>query len=389
MARTTALNKIIEVVNLPTFYKVIQGGQAAGKTYAILTMLIGYCESIPNSLVSIVGLSHNHLEHGALRDFKNIMKETNRWNPGQFNITRKTFTFANGSQLEFLSADTMNARGPRRDVLYVNEANGLNFETFEHLANRTKDFVVIDYNPSAKFWAHTELLENPKNKDRSTLLILTYLDNEAIDPQEKANIESKKPAPGEPPSNWWIVYGEGQIGTLEGNIYSGWKKSTEQEIAKNGRLVRYGLDFGFTNDETAVVAVYEMQNGALGLVQKLYKKGILPSDYAENLMSQKINQNVLIIADGARPEIIAEIKKNGFRIISADKSAGSVMRGISRVQEKQIVYAGEDLHKEYLAYAWRKKRSGEIMDEPQDGFDHLMDALRYAVDDLQKPRFDF
>ena len=203
------------------------------------------------------------------------------------------------------------------------------------------------------------------------------------------NIESHKPKEGEEPSNYWIVYGLGQIGTLEGNVYSGWAETTAAEIEKSGRLVRYGLDFGFSNDETAMVAVYELEDGRLGIVEKLYRKGILGSQYGDVLRRIDVDPNVLIIADAARPEIIAEIQEAGFRCIGADKNAGSVLRGIDRVAQRQIVYSGDDLKREYLSYAWRKKRSGEILDEPEDGNDHCMDAIRYAVDDMSRKRFDF
>lgn len=391
MAITTALKRIEATLYEPTFYKVIQGGASAGKTFAIITLLVGYCQSYSDSLATVVGLSYPHLEAGSIRDFVKIMKEVNIWDAEAWNKSSKTYEFANGSVLEFKSIDRMSARGPRRDVLFVNEANGITFETFEELATRTKDFCIIDFNPSAKFWAHERLVEGLPGD--TTYIILTYKDNEALSAREVANIESHKPKVGEEPSNWWVVYGLGQIGTLEGNVYSGWQEmprfDENSEIRKNGRLVRYGLDFGFSNDETAMVAVYEMPDGKLGLVEMLYKKGLLGSQYGEVLRRMEIDPNVLIVADSARPEIIAEIQKAGFRCIGADKNAGSVLRGIDRVAQRQIVYCGENLKREYLSYAWRKKRSGEILDEPQDGNDHLMDALRYAVDDLSKKRFDF
>lgn len=388
MAITTAVRKITEAICEPTFYKVIQGGQSAGKTYAIMWMLESYCGSYPGSIVTVLGLTYDHLATGAIRDFKAIMKETGRWVDAWWNKTEKTYTFPNGSILEFKSVDRMTSRGPRRNVLFVNEANGIGYEVFQQMANRTKDFVILDYNPSAKFWAHEELVEG-KHKDRTTFLILTYLDNEGISDTERENIESHRPKAGEEPSNWWTVYGLGQIGSLEGNIYSGWEETTCSKIEQVGKLVRYGLDFGFSNDETALVAIYDMGDGRLGIVEKLYKKGMLPSQYENELMSHNIDKNVLIVADSARPEIIAEIKNKGWRIIGADKNPGSVVRGIGRVADRQIVYSGFNLKQEYLSYAWRKKRSGEILDEPQDGNDHLMDSLRYAIDDLKRKRFDF
>ena len=386
MARTTSLNKIEATLYEPTFYKVIQGGASAGKTFAIITLLIGYCQSYPDSLVTVVGLSYPHLEAGSIRDFVKIMKEVNIWNPDLWNKSAKTYTFRNGSVLEFKSIDRMSARGPRRDVLFVNEANGISWETFQELSTRTKDFCILDFNPSAKFWAHEELVEGLASD--TTYTILTYKDNEALTAREVANIESRKPKPGEEPSNWWVVYGLGQIGTLEGNVYSGWEP-TDSGCFQNGKLVRYGLDFGFSNDESAMVAVYEMPDGKLGVMEKLYKKGMLGSDYGQMFTQIGIDPNVLIVADSARPEIIAEIQKAGFRIVGADKNAGSVLRGIDRVAQRQIIYHGTNLKREYLSYAWRKKRSGEVLDEPEDGNDHLMDALRYAVDDLSRKRFDF
>lgn len=386
MARTTSLNKIEATLYEPTFYKVIQGGASAGKTFAIITLLIGYCQSYPDSLVTVVGLSYPHLEAGSIRDFVKIMKEVNIWNADLWNKSAKTYTFSNGSILEFKSIDRMSARGPRRDVLFVNEANGISWETFQELATRTKDFCILDFNPSAKFWAHEELVEGLASD--TTYTILTYKDNEALTAREVANIESRKPKPGEEPSNWWVVYGLGQIGTLEGNVYSGWEP-VNSECFQNGKLVRYGLDFGFSNDESAMVSVYEMPDGKLGVMEKLYKKGMLGSDYGQMFTKIGIDPNVLIVADSARPEIIAEIQKAGFRIVGADKNAGSVLRGIDRVAQRQIIYHGTNLKREYLSYAWRKKRSGEVLDEPEDGNDHLMDALRYAVDDLSRKRFDF
>lgn len=388
MYKTTAVNRIKELILEPTFYKVIQGGMRAGKTVAIMIVLVGYAESYANSKITVVGQSYGHLKDGALDDFKKIMRETNRWDDESFNKTELNYEFRNGSVIQFRSIDKMKAHGLARDVLFVNEANAFSYDTFDQLASRTEDFVIIDYNPTSKFWAHEELVEG-KHKSRTSFTILTYKDNEALSPQIIKNIESHKPKEGEEPSNYWIVYGLGQIGTLEGNVYSGWAETTAAEIEKSGKLVRYGLDFGFSNDETAMVAVYELEDGRLGIVEKLYRKGILGSQYGDVLRRIDIDPNVLIIADAARPEIIAEIQEAGFRCIGADKNAGSVLRGIDRVAQRQIVYSGDDLKREYLSYAWRKKRSGEILDEPEDGNDHLMDALRYAVDDMSRQRFDF
>lgn len=390
IAITTGTKKIKQALLEPTFYKVIQGGASASKTFSIMILLVGYAESYPNSLITVAGMTYNHLATGTMRDLKKILQETNRWDNERFNKTEKIYTFPNGSQIEFLSVDNMTSRGPRRDVLFVNEANGLNYETFDQLATRTRDFVIIDYNPSAKFWAHEELVEG-KQKDRTTFLTLTYLDNEALSQQERENIESRKPKPGEEPSNYWIVYGLGQIGTLEGNIYSGW--IAEKEMPEGFILKRRGVDFGFSNDPTAVVDVYENENKEIFVETMIYEKGLLTPELIEKM---KRLPETLAVCDNARPEIIAEMKRSGIRAIGCDKTAGEKMNGkrynIELVQRRIVHYlkSDQDLEREYLSYAWRKKRStGEYLDEPEDGNDHDLDALSYAIRDMARHKIQF
>lgn len=383
---TTSLKKLTPLFLSFKPYLIEQGGTGGGKTYPTLMLITSWLQSYSDKLWTVLGLDYRHLRDGAIHDFKNIMKNAGIWEPDRWSTTEKTYTFGNGSQLQFLSVDTMGAHGSRRDGLFVNEANGIDYNTFDQLATRTKGKVIIDYNPSHEFWAHTELLK--KHPDDCDFIILTYKDNEALSDREVANIERHKPKPGEKPSNWWTVYGLGQIGSLEGNIYEGWRKATDKDY-EHARLVHYGLDFGFSNDETGMVAIYEREDGGLIIEQKLYQTGLLGSQYGDALRKADIDPNILIVADAARPEIIAEIKAQGFRIVGADKNAGSVLRGIDRVKQHQIAYDGKDLEREYLSYQWRKKRTGEVLDEPQDGNDHLMDALRYAVDDMNRKRFDF
>ena len=384
--RTTALNKLQPLFNNGKRFLIVQGGMRAGKTYPILMLITSWCQQNPDQIATIASMSYPHLSRGAIRDFQNIMKAAEIWEPERWNQSSKIETFSNGTIMEFISVDNMSAHGPARNLLFVNEANDMDRETFEQLAARTTGKIIIDYNPTHEFWAHTWLLK--EHADECDFIILTYKDNEALAPTIRQYIESKKPKPGEKPSNWWTVYGLGQIGTLEGNIYEGWRKATPEDY-ENAKLIRYGLDFGFSNDETGMVAIYQTEDGRIIIEQKLYQTGLLGSQYGDKLRAINIDPSILIVADSARPEIIAEIKAQGFRIIGADKNAGSVLRGIDRVKQHQIIYDGKDIEREYLSYQWRTRRSGETLDEPQDGNDHLMDALRYAIDDMNRKRFDF
>lgn len=382
---TTGLKKLKPLFINSKRYLVVQGGMRAAKTYSLLMLIISWCQINADKIATVASMSYPHLSRGAIRDFQAIMKAADIWEPERWNQSSKIYTFGNGTILEFISVDNMSAHGPARDLLFVNEANDMDFQTFQNLAFRTTGKIIIDYNPTHEFWAHTWLLK--EEKADTDFIILTYKDNEALADTIRKAIESRKPKKGEAPSNWWIVYGEGQVGTLEGNIYEGWRKATDEDY-DGARLIRYGLDFGFSNDETGMVAIYEKENELI-IQQKIFKTSILGSQYGDELRKANIDPNILIVADSARPEIIAEIKAQGFRIVGADKNAGSVLRGIDRVKQHSIIYDGKDLEREYLSYAWRKKRTGEQLDEPQDGNDHLMDALRYAIDDMSRQRFDF
>lgn len=385
MAITTAFKKIEAAIKSGKRFIVVDGGTGAGKTYDIMGLIAGYCGSFPNVIFSVLGKSHKHLERGAIRDFISNMRETNLWDKSRWNETKSIYTFPNDSILEFISADDMDAHGPKRDGLFVNEANAVKWTVFDQLATRTKDLVIVDFNPSSKFWAHTELLE--KLPHRCEHVTLTYKDNEALSQQEIDNIEDKKPKPGEQPSNWWRVYGMGLLGSLEGNVYEGW--TPVEEKPDGFVLKRYGVDFGW-NDPTAVVAVYENDDGDIYLEQKIYQSHLPVIELANRI---KEFDQALCVCDNSRPESINDMKSMGIRAIGCDKSTKSpdgkinnVLWGINLVQRRKVFYNAQskDLEREYLCYAWRKKKTGEILDEPEDGNDHSLDAIRYAVLDMAR-----
>lgn len=379
-AITTALDKICA---MNSRINIVQGGTSAGKTIGLLIKLIDLSFEVQNKVITTTTDTLPNLRKGAMRDFTNILRGTNR--EQFFEVKESIHTYKNlctGSIIEFYSCDAEDALGARRDYLFVNEANRISYDTFTQLEIRTTETIWLDFNPVNEFWVHKELLKRPD----VAFIKLNYLDNEALDPKVVKALEMRK---GDGTSNWWKVYGLGEIGSLEGNIYQGWLEDTLENIQKKGKLIRYGLDFGF-GDETAMVAIYQMAEDEAGIVQLIYEKGILASKYPELLKSHNIDPSVLIVADSARPEIISDIKNAGYRIVGANKDKGSVIRGIDRVKEHKIWYSGKDLEREFMTYAWRTKKStGETIYEPEDGNDHLMDALRYAIDGLKTQRWDF
>lgn len=380
---TTALEKIEA---MPDRVKVIQGGARAGKTIAILIILCDLSFEVKDKIISIVTDSYPNLEKGAIRDWEKLLKGTNRERYFKVNLAKHTWTnLYSGTVLEFFSCDTEDALGAGRDYLFVNEANRISYSTYDQLALRTTGDIWIDFNPINEFWAHTELLKRPKGV---SFLKLTYRDNEAIPEQILEELLAHK---GDGTNNWWRVYGEGEIGSLEGNVYEGW--SVVDEIPEGYVLKRYGVDFGFSNDPTAVVAVYEAENKSICLKLMLYETKLLTPALVERLKGMPEG---LFVCDNARPEIIAELVANGIRAIGCNKAPGEKMNGklynIELVKRRKVSYLSSDkaLEREYLTYAWRvKKSSGEVLDEPQDGNDHALDAISYAIRDMERKPIEY
>lgn len=373
--KTTAYHKI-KALKKPL--RVVQGGTSAGKTIAILLLLLEYATKHPNKIITIASINMPHLKRGALRDFRNILTANSYWQYYQIkeNKSDSTFTFYNGTVIEFIALDEGKARGSRRDVLFLNEANLVNFDTFDQLEVRTRDFAILDYNPTAEFWAHTELVAK---RDDVDFIICTYKDNEALDDSIVAKIEARKSN-----ENWWRVYGEGQIGELEGLVYSGWQAI--DSVPETAELIGYGLDFGFTNDPTALVAVYKHADGFL-LDERLYRQGMFNKDIAAVIQEEGLS-NYLGVADSASPKDIAELVELGCTIRGAVKTSGDTKLSyrqwsVNKVIEEKIYYtkSSTNLQREYLGYMWQTDRTGKSLNVPQDGNDHLLDAARYKIVD--------
>ena len=219
LKRTTAINKILA---LKKRIKIIQGGTSAGKTFGILPILIDKAAKKGGLEISVVAESIPHLRRGALRDFLKCMKWTNRFVDERFNKSLLKYEFANGSFIEFFSADdSSKLRGARRDILYVNECNNVNFESYNELSIRTKKEIYLDFNPANEFW-----VEEIKEDKEADFIILTYKDNEALDIGIVDQIEKNrlKAETSTYWRNWWKVYGLGELGMLEGVVFSNWKQ---------------------------------------------------------------------------------------------------------------------------------------------------------------------
>lgn len=310
-----------------------------------------------------------------MRDFLMIMEQHGYFVTSRWNKTDSTYTFETGSKLEFFSSDSGDKlRGARRDRLFINEANNVAFDAFEQLEVRTKEFIFLDWNPTNEFWYYTEV--EPIRNDVEHL-ILTYLDNEALNIEIIKSIEQRKNRLG-----WWKVYGLGLLGEVEGKIYKDW--DIIDEVPRHARLERYGIDFGYSNDPTCIVAIYYYQGGYV-IDELAYATHMLNSKIADTILAQE-NPGVLTVADSAEPKSIAEIKLQGVNIIGAEKGADSVRNGIQVVQDQRISVTKRSINviKAYRNYLWDTDKDGNILNVPNHYFSDPMDATRYPLVQLIK-----
>jgi phage terminase large subunit len=369
--RTTSINKLLK---LDKFIKGVQGGSSAGKTFGIIPIEIDYATKHPNTEISIVAESIPHLKRGAIKDFKKIMMSTGRWFENRWNATDFKYTFANGSYIEFFSADIdSKLRGARRDRLYINECNNVSFHAYTELAMRTKQSVFLDWNPTREFWFHAELM-NDTNVDYITL---TYKDNEAapktaIDFIERAKEKAKT---SDYWDNWYRVYGLGEIGQVQGTIFTNWHQI--DNVPQEAKYIGIGLDFGYSNDPTAIVMVYKWNNEFI-LDEIAYQKELSNKAIADILKPY----GGLVVCDSAEPKSIADLRSYGINATPCVKGKDSIINGIQKIQALDIIHITKrstNLIKEFRGYVWKTDRNGVALNEPIDFLNHGVDAIRYIL----------
>jgi len=365
---TTAARKIKAMTKR---IRALPGGTSAGKTIGVLLFLIAMAQTDKKpTLTSIVSESFPHLRKGAMRDFLNIMQEHKYFKDGQWCKGDYIYTFETGSKIEFFSADqSSKLRGGRRDRLFQNECNNNPFAAFEELEVRTKEFIILDWNPVAEFWYYSEV---KGKRDDVEELTLTYLDTASLDPQIFAAIEARRGR-----KDWWKVYGLGQLGKLEGQIYTDWR--VIDDVPHEARLAVRGLDFGYSVDPTVIEDIHQY-NGGYITDEQCFSKGLHNRQIAELILNLPQPQT-LVIADSAEPKSIDEIKSYGVNIIGAVKGQGSVKQGIDFVQSQKISITKRSLNtiKSLRNYLWKIDKDGKPLNVPEHAWSDCADALRYGM----------
>lgn len=350
---------------------VNRGGTRSGKTYSILQLLaLIAIKSEKPRIISVVTATFPQLRTGALRDFQHIIE--NEGLKVRENKSEHSFRI-NKTLIEFFSAmdEYTKVLGSQRDILFINECNRLSYEVVRQLMVRTSEKVFLDFNPIASFWVNDQIL----TRDDAVVIDSTYKDNDFLSASQIAEIESHRHD-----KNWWRVYGEGKEGRIEGLVFPDWDLA---ESMPERCLLRYGIDFGF-NDPTAVVRV-GIRGKDLWLEELCYEQGLVSSDISARLEAAGVKKRSdRIIGDSAAPVQIEELHRLGWNIHPCVKGAGSIAGGINIMKGYKIHILKDSLNlqKEMLNYMWERDKNDKILDVPVDGWNHSVDACRYAVRDL-------
>ena len=372
VTKTLALNKLRE---LQSRTKIIRGGSSAGKTIAILILLIDYAIKNKGKEISVVSESIPHLRRGALKDFLSLLKSLNRYEERKFNRSTLKYEFSNGSYIEFFSTDQPDKlRGARRTDLYINECNNVPFDAYQQLAVRTSGDIWLDYNPANLFWVDKELI----GQEDTDFLTLTYKDNDSLPESIVKEIEKAKEKGKTSTywSNWWKVYGLGEIGSLEGVCIPDWKEI--DKIPVDARLLCAGLDFGYSVDSSAYIRLYKWNNAYI-YDELLCRKGMHNRDISLFLTNQHVKEN--IYADSASPKCISELNNYGHRVYGVTKGRDSIAYGLNLMNQNEIYVTrrSKNLIKELQGYIWAKDKEGNDLQKPTGAHPDCIDAARYAL----------
>jgi len=367
---TVIFEKNYEALNDQGIRFVInEGGSRSSKTYSLCQLVIIYCLQNNNKVVSVIRKTFPALRATVLRDFIEILKELNIYSVEDHNKSEHIYTFPNGSIVEFFSVDDeQKIRGRKRDIAWCNEANELYFDDFTQLNMRTESKLIFDYNPSeSTSW----LYELPM--EESILIKSTYKDNPFLPQSIRAQIEDLKRTD----EALYQIYALGEKAISKSNIYSNWSFIPHRPA----RFVNYvyGLDFGY-NHPTALMRVYWCDND-IYIEPVIYESYLTTPMLIDKMQSFNVEKTVTIVADYARPEIIAELNNAGYDVQNANKV---VKKGIDNIKTFGVLCQDDKaIRKEYENYKW-KKVGDMITDEPVKMWDDAMDAIRYATTHIRQ-----
>ena len=359
-------------LNASTRVVVNQGGTRSSKTYSLAQLIILKALQSKGKVYTICRKTLPALKGTAYRDFFNILESHNLYNPDKHNKSELTYKL-NNNEIEFISVDMpQKIRGRKRNILWLNEANEFAFEDWVQLSLRTTENIYLDFNPSDPYsWIY----DNVMNREDCTFIKSTYLDNPFLPEETIKEIERLKKLD----SNYFEIYGLGNVAQATETIFRQFEIANS--VPSEATLIAIGMDFGYSNDPTAIVEVYKL-NDDLYINELLYSKGLTNQDIAHKLREFNITRQTEIIADSAEPKSIEELHRQNFNIKGAKKGADSINMGIDVLRrfKLHITKNSSNAINEFKYYKWLVDKNGHVINKPATNqSDHLIDAIRYVA----------
>lgn len=363
---TIVFEKNWDAINSEKRFIRNQGGSRSSKTYSIIQCLILYALKNKKKVISVVRKTGPALTATCYRDFIEILKDWSLYSETKHNKSEKIYTFDNGSQIEFFSVDNeQKLRGRKRHICWCNEANELLYDDFQQLNLRTSEKIIVDFNPSDSdnFVYH---LPQEKTYDIHS----TYKDNPFLEQDIINEIENYKNTD----ENYYTIFALGQRAFSKENVYSRWTISEKPEFLND---FIYGLDLGYKHPTALIKIWYNQTIKELYFEEVIYESHLTSQDLIDKMNEKLVNKNVTIVSETARPEIIQDLRRNGFKIVEANKN---VKDGINCVKTFSIKLneTSYNIIKENENYKY-KKVNGVVTEDIVKLYDDAMDAIRYGV----------
>ena len=356
-----------------------QGGTRSGKTYNILLYIIfHYCTHNTGKTITICRKTFPAVRSSVMRDFLDILKLHNFYSESYHNKSNHEYRL-NGNLVEFISLDQpQKVRGRKRSLLFINEANELDYEDWQQLVFRTEDKIILDFNPSDEYhWIYDKVIP----REDADFNITTYLDNSFLNDSIKEEIERLK----DTDETYWQIYGLGLKGVSKATIFNYFEVD---KIPEDAEFISYGADAGYTNDPTTLVSVYR-KDFNLYIKEHIYQTQMTTYDIHNKWKNVGINRETIYF-DSAEPRLIEELRRMGWNVRPSLKGADSVNAGIDLLKRFKI-HIHKDSHnciQEFRNYKWQEDRSGKMINKPVDKNNHTIDAIRYATYSvISKPNF--
>ncbi len=359
-------------LNANTRIVVNQGGTRSSKTYSLAQLIILKALQEQGKVYTICRKTLPALKGTAYKDFFNILEEHNLYNPDKHNKSELTYKL-NNNEIEFISVDMpQKIRGRKRHILWLNEANEFRFEDWVQLSLRTTENIYLDFNPSDPYsWIYDKVM----NREDCTFIKSTYLDNPFLPDETIKEIERLK----ELDSNYWKIYGLGDMAQPTETIFRQFEICNN--VPNESELIAIGMDFGYSNDPTAIVEVFKL-NDNLYINELVYSKGLTNQDIAQRLRELDITRQTEIIADSAEPKSIEELHRQNFNVKGAKKGADSINMGIDVLRRFKLHITKNSINalNEFKYYKWLTDKNGHIVNKPATNQqDHIIDAVRYVA----------